>query len=66
MPPIVNGALKANCSLRRAVDTVTVTMIVENRSGTTVRDVRVSPLQLEPEGGALFFDRSGPTDYVWY
>ncbi len=36
-------------------------MIVDNRTGTDLRDVRGSTIQLEPEGGALFFDRTGPS-----
>jgi len=53
--------LNANCSLRRNSDFVTITMIVDNRTGQDLRDVRGSSLQLDPEGGALFFDRTGPS-----
>jgi len=55
------GGLVANCSLRRNIDLVTVTMTVENRTGSDLRHVVASPLTLEPEGGSLFFDRSGPS-----
>ena len=53
--------LDASCSLRRNVDFVTVTMVVENSLGSNVSGLRASSLQLEPEGGALFFDRTGPS-----
>jgi hypothetical protein len=36
-------------------------MIVENRTGIDLHTVRGSTLQLDPEGGALFFDRTGPS-----
>lgn len=55
------GALDASCSLRRNIDFVTVTMAVTNRSGADVRGVSASPLNIEPEGGALIFDRAGPS-----
>jgi hypothetical protein len=55
------GGLAAQCSLRRNGDVVTVTMLVENRSGVDVTAVRGSSLLLEPEGGALLFDRTGPS-----
>ncbi len=55
------GAVAASCSLRRNVDFVTLTMAVENRSGVDIQQVVASPLSLEPEGGALFFDRTGPS-----
>ena len=59
--PNINEGLVANCSLRRNGDSVAITMIVENRTGIDLRTVRGSTLQLEPEGGALFFDRTGPS-----
>jgi hypothetical protein len=59
-PPNTDGGLVASCSLRRTEDFVVVTMIVDNRSGMTLSNVRVSPLQLDSEGGALIFDRAGP------
>lgn len=55
----LNG-LRAHCSLRRNIDAVTVTMLVENRSGVDIRSLEASALDLAPEGGALFFDRAGP------
>jgi hypothetical protein len=55
------GGLAAMCSLRRNGDVVTVTMLVENRSGNDLTAVRASSLLLEPEGGALLFDRTGPS-----
>lgn len=55
------GALGASCSLRRNIDFVTVTMAVENRAGFDIQQLAASPLSLEPEGGALFFDRTGPS-----
>lgn len=60
-PPNTNGGLVASCSLRRTEDFVTVTMIVDNRSGADLRDVRASQLQLDADGGALIFDRAGPS-----
>jgi hypothetical protein len=56
-----NGVLAASCSLRRTIDLVTITMAVTNRSGVDVQQLGASPLSLEPEGGALFFDRTGPS-----
>jgi hypothetical protein len=53
--------LVANCSLRRNIDFVTITMVVENRTGGDVRQVAGSPLNLDPEGGSLFFDPTGPS-----
>ena len=55
------GSLVASCSLRRNIDFVTITMAVANRSGVDVQGLVASPLSLEPEGGALFFDRTGPS-----
>jgi hypothetical protein len=56
------GGFVADCSLRQSGDAVTVTMIVENRIGAqSLANVTASTLQLEPEGGALFFDRTGPS-----
>src|SRR5262249_33072224 len=63
-PPVIGDGLVANCSLRRNVDFVTITMIVENRSDRDLDSVRGSPLQLEPEGGASFFDRTGPSPNI--
>lgn len=56
-----DGILAASCSLRRNIDLVTITMAVQNRSGFDVQQLGASPLSLEPEGGALFFDRTGPS-----
>ncbi len=53
--------LVANCSLRRNIDLVTITMVVENRTQFEVRGLGASPLSLQPEGGSLFFDRTGPS-----
>lgn len=61
IPPNSNAGLEASCSLRRTEDFVVITMIVDNRSGLELRDVRGSQLQLSPEGGALIFDRAGPS-----
>lgn len=55
------GGLEATCSLRRNIDFVTVTMAVANRSGIDVRGVQASALNIQPEGGALIFDRAGPS-----
>lgn len=55
------GSLVASCSLRRNIDFVTVTLAVTNRSGADLRDVSASPISIEPEGGALIFDRAGPS-----
>jgi hypothetical protein len=60
-PPVIGAGLNANCSLRRTGDAVTVTMIVDNRTGVDLTNVSASSLQLDPEGGALFFDRTGPS-----
>jgi hypothetical protein len=53
--------LSASCSLRRNIDFVTITMAVQNHSGFDVQQLAASPLSLEPEGGSLFFDRTGPS-----
>ncbi|MBX3027643.1 hypothetical protein KF840_22315 [bacterium] len=55
------GVLAASCSLRRNIDLVTITMAVQNRSGVDIQQLAASPLSLQPEGGALFFDRTGPS-----
>lgn len=54
------AGLRANCSLRRTNDQVVVTMIVENNTGRGINGFAGGALQLEPEGGALFFDPTGP------
>ena len=56
-----SGDLVASCSIRRNIDFVIITMAVENRTGADIRQVTASPLNLEPEGGSLFFDRAGPS-----
>ena len=56
-----SASLVASCSLRRNIDFVTITMAVQNRAGVDIQGVVASPLSLEPEGGALFFDRTGPS-----
>ena len=61
IPPIGDGTVVASCSLRRSVDSVTITLLVENRSGGVLHDIRASTLQFDPEGGALFFDQTGPS-----
>ena len=61
IPPNTNGGLVASCSLRRTEDLVVITMIVDNRSGMELREVRASQLQLDADGGALIFDRAGPS-----
>jgi hypothetical protein len=58
--PDLDGGLAATCSLRRTEDFVVVTMLVHNRSGIELKEISVSPLDLDPEGGALIFDRAGP------
>jgi hypothetical protein len=58
---VPGGSLSASCSLRRNIDFVVITMVVENRTGGDVRGLTASPLTLEPEGGSLFFDRTGPS-----
>ncbi|HSQ01483.1 MAG TPA: lysyl oxidase family protein [Candidatus Dormibacteraeota bacterium] len=58
-PP--SGALTASCSLRRNVDFVTIIMAVQNHAGFDIQQLAASPLSLEPEGGSLFFDRTGPS-----
>lgn len=59
--PAPTGDLVASCTIRRNIDLIIVTMAVENRTGADLRQVTASPLNMEPEGGALFFDRSGPS-----
>jgi hypothetical protein len=54
-----NG-LRASCSLRRTIDLVTVTLVVQNNTGGDIRGMAGGQLSLDPEGGALFFDRTGP------
>ena len=58
--PIPNG-LVASCSLRRSGDVVSITMLVQNRTGVPLTAVHASSLLLAPENGSLFFDRTGPS-----
>jgi hypothetical protein len=60
IPSDPGGGLQASCSLRRTDDVVAITLLVENHSGIDLGDVRASTLQLDAEGGVVFFDRSGP------
>lgn len=60
-PPPNGSGLVPSCSLRRTGDVVNVTMVVENRTGAALQNVVASTLLLDPEGGALFFDRTGPS-----
>jgi hypothetical protein len=60
--PTPNAAgFTASCSLRRTGDVVSVTMLVQNRTGVPLTAVHAGSLLLEPEGGSLFFDRTGPS-----
>jgi hypothetical protein len=52
--------LRANCSLRRTIDLVTITLVVQNSTGGDIRGLTGGQMSLDPEGGALFFDRAGP------
>jgi hypothetical protein len=36
-------------------------MVVENRTPFELRGLSASPLNMQPEGGSLFFDRTGPS-----
>jgi hypothetical protein len=45
--------------LRLTNDLVSITLVVRNVAGGSLSEVRAS-LDLQPEGGSLFFDRTGP------
>jgi hypothetical protein len=53
--------LNASCSLRRNIDLVVATLVVENRTGVDLTSVAPGILSVQPEGGALIFDRTGPS-----
>ena len=59
--PFDPHGLHASCSLRRTVDLVSITMVVENQTGANVTGLTGGSLVLAPEGGSLFFDRTGPS-----
>ena len=52
--------LRTSCSLRRNIDSVTITLIVENNTGSDIENLTGDRLELEPQTGTLFFDQSGP------
>jgi hypothetical protein len=54
------SGLRATCSLRRTIDLVTITLLVHNNTGGDIRGLAGGQVTLDPEGGALFFDRTGP------
>lgn len=58
--PISEG-LVATCSLRRNVDLVYATLLVENRTGVDLSAVSPGTLHVQPQGGAVIFDRAGPS-----
>ena len=60
----VSGPLSAACSLRQTNDQLAITMIVENNTGVAIQNLAGSTLGLTPEGGALFFDPTGPSPRV--
>jgi len=60
-PAQVIRALTADCSLRQTNDQISITMVVHNSTGVVLENVTASSLGLAPEGGALFFDPSGPS-----
>ncbi len=61
VPAEVVGRLTANCSLRQTNDQIAVRMVVQNTTAVMVTDLAASFLDLTPEGGALFFDPTGPS-----
>jgi hypothetical protein len=55
------GRLHADCSLRQTNDQIAITMVIQNTTTVDLTDVAASSLILAPEGGALFFDPTGPS-----
>jgi hypothetical protein len=53
--------LQARCTLRRTGDLVQISLLVANRTGADLASIAADELVLQPDGGALFFDRSGPS-----
>lgn len=60
LAPPVDG-LNASCSLRRNIDLVVATLVVQNRTGVDLTGIAPGALNVQPEGGALIFDRTGPS-----
>jgi hypothetical protein len=61
--PVIQG-LSATCSLRQTNDQISITMIVTNTTGVLLENIAASSMGLAPEGGALFFDPTGPSPRV--
>lgn len=55
------GRLHADCSLRQTNDQIAITMVVQNTTTVPLSNLAASSLGLSPEGGALFFDPTGPS-----
>ncbi len=55
------GRLSAACSLRQTNDQIAIVMIVDNTTSVPIANLAASSLGLAPEGGALFFDPTGPS-----
>lgn len=55
------SGLRGSCTLRRNIDLVSITLILENRTGRDLTNIAGGRVDLEPEGGTLFFDRTGPS-----
>lgn len=62
--PRAVGRLSASCSLRQTNDQIAVTMIVQNTTTVPLENLAAGTLGLDPEGGALFFDPTGPSPRV--
>ncbi len=59
--PRAIGRLHADCSLRQTNDQIAVTMILTNTTTVPLENIAASSIILAPEGGALFFDPTGPS-----
>jgi hypothetical protein len=53
--------LQARCTLRQTGDLVRVSLLVANRTGADVSSITADDLVLQPDDGAQFFDRTGPS-----
>lgn len=53
--------LQSRCNLRRTGDLVQISLLVANRTGSDLASIAADDLVLQPERGALFFDRAGPS-----
>ncbi len=59
------GRITAQCSLRQTNDQLAITMVIHNTTNVLLENLAASSLGLAPEGGALYFDPTGPSPRVY-